>query len=130
MKLELENSKNVFLSETEKISKNDLIKIKNQFKLKDESNEERYKKILDSLGVLVEGQKVTQTDLQLGLIGLAKQNSELLDLNQRLNQQIKIVRSDLIAMMKKREEKVNRRKKSAKRKRLPKRKPSKSDIYN
>ena len=56
MKLELENSKNVFFSETEKISKNDLITIKNQFKLKDESNEERYKKILDSLGVLVEGQ--------------------------------------------------------------------------
>lgn len=63
MKLELENSKNVFLSGIKKLSKNDLIKIKNQFNLKNESNEERYKKILDSLGVLVEGQKITEIDL-------------------------------------------------------------------
>ena len=130
MKLELENSKNVFLSETEKISKNDLIKIKNQFKLKDESNEERYKKILDSLGVLVEGQKVTQTDLQLGLIGLAKQNSELLDLNRELNQQLEIVVSEFNVIKKEREEKVERREKWAKRKRLPKRDPINSETYD
>jgi integrase len=130
MKLELENSKNVFLSETEKISKNGLIKIKNQFKLKDESNEERYKKILDSLGVLVEGQKVTQTDLQLGLIGLAKQNSELLNLNRELNQQLEIVVSEFNVIKKEREEKVERREKWAKRKRLPKRDPINSEIYD
>jgi len=130
MKLELENSKNVFFSETEKISKNDLITIKNQFKLKDESNEERYKKILDSLGVLVEGQKVTQTDLQLGLIGLAKQNSELLDLNRELNQQLEIVVSEFNVIKKEREEKVERREKWAKRKRLPKRDPINSETYN
>ena len=63
MKLELENSKNVFLSGIKKLSKNALIKIKNQFNLKNESNEERYKKILDSLGVLVEDQKITEIDL-------------------------------------------------------------------
>ena len=40
MKLELDNSENVFVSELEKISKNDLSKIKKQFK--DESNEEKY----------------------------------------------------------------------------------------
>ena len=130
MKLELENSKNVVFSETEKISKNDLIKIKNQFKLKDESNEERYKKILDSLGILVEGQKVTQTDLQLGLIGLAKQNSELLDLNQELNQQLEIVVSEFNEIKKEREKKFERREKWAKRKRLPKRDPINSETYN
>ena len=53
MKLELENSKNVSLSEIKKLSKNDLIKIKNQFNLKNESNKEIYKKILDSFGILV-----------------------------------------------------------------------------
>jgi hypothetical protein len=37
MKLELDNSENVFVSELEKLSKNDLSKIKKQFK--DESNE-------------------------------------------------------------------------------------------
>jgi len=63
----------------EKLSKNDLSKIKKQFR--DDSNEEKYKKILSSLELLLEGQKVTQKDLQLGFIGLAKQNSELLDLN-------------------------------------------------
>jgi len=130
MRLELENSKNVVFSETEKISKNDLIKIKNQFKLKDESNEERYKKILDSLGILVEGQKVTQTDLQLGLIGLAKQNSELLDLNQELNQQLEIVVSEFNVIKKEREKKFERREKWAKRKRLPKRDPINSETYN
>jgi integrase len=130
MRLELENSKNVVFSETEKISKNDLIKIKNQFKLKDESNEERYKKILDSLGILVEGQKVTQTDLQLGLIGLAKQNSELLDLNQELNQQLEIVVSEFNEIKKEREKKFERREKWAKRKRLPKRDPINSETYN
>ena len=68
-----------------RLSNNDLSKIKKHFK--DESNEEKYKQILDSLELLVEGQKVTQKDLQLGFIGLAKQNSELLDLNKELNQQ-------------------------------------------
>jgi len=84
MKLELENSDNLFMSEMEKLSKNDFSKIKEQFR--DESNEDKYKKILVSLEFLVEGQKVTQKDLQLGFIGLAKQNSELLDFNKELNQ--------------------------------------------
>ena len=44
-----EVGQDVYVLRDKKISKNDLIKIKNQFKLKDESNEERYKKILDCL---------------------------------------------------------------------------------
>jgi hypothetical protein len=81
--MKLEN--NVFMSELVYLSKNDLSKIKKQFRY--DSNEEKYKKILE---LLVEGQKVTQKDLQLGFIGLAKQNSELLDLNKELHQQLEM----------------------------------------
>jgi len=88
----------------EKLSKNDLSKIKKQFK--DESNEEKYKKILDNLELLVQGQKVTQKDLQLDFIGLAKHNSELLDLNKELNQQLEMVVSELNVIKKEREKKA------------------------
>ena len=128
MKLELDNSENVFVSELEKLSKNDLSKIKKQFK--DESNEEKYKQILGSLELLIEGQKVTQKDLQLGFIGLAKQNSELLDLNKELNQQLEMVVSELNVIKKEREEKAARQEKWSKRKRLPKRDPINSEMYN
>jgi integrase len=70
--MKLEN--NVFMSELVYLSKNDLSKIKKQFRY--DSNEEKYKKILE---LLVEGQKVTQKDLQLGFIGLAKQKSAIRD---------------------------------------------------
>jgi len=128
MKLELDNSEKVFESELEKLSKNDFSKIKKQFK--DESNEEKYKQILGSLELLVEGQKVTQKDLQLGFIGLAKQNSELLDLNKELNQQLERVVSELNVIKKEREDKAARRERWSKRKRLPKREPINSEIYN
>ena len=124
--MKLEN--NVFMSELVDLSKNDLSKIKKQFRY--DSNEEKYKKILESLELLVEGQKVTQKDLQLGFIGLAKQNSELLDLNRELYQQLEIVVSELNAIKKDREEKAARREKWSKRKRLPKRDPINSEIYN
>jgi integrase len=128
MKLELDNSEKVFESELEKLSKNDFSKIKKQFK--DESNEEKYKQILGSLELLVEGQKVTQKGLQLGFIGLAKQNSELLDLNKELNQQLERVVSELNVIKKEREDKAARRERWSKRKRLPKREPINSEIYN
>ena len=95
MKLELENLENVFMSEIEKLSKNESSKSK---------------KILDSLELLLEGQKITQQDLQLGFIGLAKQNSELLDLNQELNQQLEMVVSELNVIKKEREDKATRKK--------------------
>jgi len=128
MKLELDNSEKVFRSELEKLSKNDFSNIKKQFK--DESNEEKYKQILGSLELLVEGQKVTQKDLKLGFIGLAKQNSELLDLNKELNQQSERVVSELNVIKKEREDKAARRERWSKRKRLPKRDPINSEIYN
>ena len=52
---------------------------------------------------------------RLGFIGLAKQNSELLDLNKELSQQLERV----VVLKKEREEKEAR----ANRKRLPKRQP-------
>jgi integrase len=110
------------------LSKNDLSKIKKQFRY--DSNEKKYKKILENLELLLEGQKVTQKDLQLGFIGLAKQNSELLDLNRELHQQLEIVVSELNVLKKEREEKAARREKWAKRKRLPKHDPINSEIYN
>ena len=128
LKMESINSGNVVVSEMEKLSKNDLSKIKKQFK--DESNKDKYKKILGSLELLVEGQKVTQKDLQLGFIGLAKQNSELLDLNKELNQQLEMVVSELNMIKKEREEKAARKKAWSNRKRLPKRDPISSEMYN
>jgi site-specific recombinase XerD len=119
------SSSNVIVSE---ISVNDLNKIKEEFR--DDSNENNYKKILNNLELLLEGQEVTQKDLQLGFIGLAKQNSELVDLNKELNQQLEIVMSELNVMKKERAEKAARREKWSKRKRLPKRDPINSEIYN
>ena len=101
--MELEN---VFISEIEKLSKDDLSKIKRQFKNKSSKS----KKILDSLELLLEGQRITQQDLQLGFIGLAKQNSELLDLNKELNQQLEMVVSELNVIKKEREDKAARKK--------------------
>lgn len=59
-----------------------------------------------------------------------KQNSELIDLNKELTQQLEIVMSELNVMKKERAEKAARRKKRSKRKRLPKRDPINSEIYN
>jgi hypothetical protein len=55
------------------------VKKSNFNKLK-EWKENEYRKIRFDLQLLLEGQKINQKDLRLGFIGLAKQNSELLDL--------------------------------------------------
>jgi len=125
MELKLK-SEDVLVSELKKLSKNDLSKIKKQFKNK--SNEE--KKILGSLELLLEGQKVAQKDLHSGFIGLARQNSELLDFNKKLNQQLEMVVSELNVIKKEREKKAARREKWGNRKRLPKRDPINSEMYN
>lgn len=114
---------NVIVSE---VSVDDLNKVIEKY----DSSENKYKKILHNLELLLEGQEVTQKDLQLGFIGLAKQNSELIDLNKKLNQQLEIVMSELNVMKKERAEKAARREKWSKRKRLPKRDPINSEIYN
>ena len=108
--------------EKNRLNRDDLNKIKKEFR--DESNKNNYKKIL------LEGQEITQKDLQLGFIGLAKQNSELLDLNKELNQQLEIVIVELDVIKKEREDKAARQKAWSNRKRLPKRDPINSEIYN
>jgi len=62
------------------------------------------------LELLVEGQEIAQKDLQLGFIGLAKQNNELLGLNKELNQQVEVVVSELNIIKKEREDKAARKK--------------------
>ena len=122
------SSSNVIVPEMDKLNRDDLNKIKKEFR--DESNKNNYEKILNNLELLLEGQEVTQKDLQLGFIGLAKQNSELLDLNKELNQQLEMVISELDVIKKEREDKAARQKAWSNRKRLPKRDPINSEIYN
>jgi len=122
-KIKSKNFSNVVVS---KISIDGLNKVIEEY----DSDENKYKKILNNLGLLLEGQKVTQKDLQLGFIGLAKQNNELIDLNKELNQQLEIVMSELNVMKKERAEKAARREKWSKRKRFPKRDPINSETYN
>ena len=105
-------------------------KIQKIEKFNKEENKLTYKKIDYQLYLRVKGQEFDQQEFRLGFIGLAKQNSELLDLNRKLNQQVEILVSELNAIKKEREEKVERREKWAKRKRLPKRDPINSETYN
>ena len=82
IKIKPKSSSNVFVIST--LDSNYLNKIKEE--LKYVSNENNYEKILNNLELLLKGQELTQKDMQLGFIGLAKQNSELLNLNKELNQ--------------------------------------------
>jgi len=93
--------------------------------------------IESKLDILVNGQtnnskelQAIRNDLQRGFIGLALRNEELLKSNDQLKEQLEIVVSELNAIKKEREEKAARREKWANRKRLPKRDPINSEIYN
>ena len=89
-----------------------------------------YEKVEDQLNLVLKGQEVNQQELRLGFIGLARQNSELLDLNKKLNDQLNIVVLELNELKKEREDRAARREKWSKRRRLPKRDPINSEIYN
>ena len=91
--------------------------------------EEEYSKIRCDLELILEGQKINQKDLHLGFIGLAAQNSELLESNKKLNEQLETVVKELGELKKEREEKVFRKEARANRKRLPKRDPVTLGIY-
>ena len=77
----------------------------------EENNNLILKKVESQLDLILEGQEVNQQELRFGFIGLAKQNTELLDLNKELNQQLEIVVSELNTIKKDREEKAARREK-------------------
>lgn len=126
--IKLKNSSNISISKISKLDNTYLNKIKKE--LKHGSNENNSEKILNRLELLLEKQKVTQKDMQLGFIGLAKQNNELIDLNKELNERLEIAIAELNQMKKKREEKAELRKKRSNRKRLAKRCPMNAEIYN
>jgi integrase len=114
-----EISKVLSLSELKKVDFNRLKKWK----------EEEYREIRSDLKLVLEGQKINQKDLRLGFIGLATQNSELLELNEKLSQQLERVEKEFSVLKKEREEKAARKEARANRKRLPKRQPITPKIY-
>jgi len=91
--------------------------------------EEEYSKIRSDLGLILEGQKINQKDLRLGFIGLASQNSELLEFNKKLRHQLERVEKELNVLKKEREEKAARKEARANRKSLPQRQPITPEIY-
>ena len=74
--------------------------------------------------------EIIGNDLRKGFIGLALRNEELLQSNDQLKEQLDDVLKELNTIKKEREEKAARREKWSKRKRLPKRDPVNSEIYN
>ena len=96
---------------------------KNNFKNMKEWKEDEFKKICSDLELILEGQKINQKELGLNFIGLAKQNSELLDFDKELTQQLETVVKKLNVIKKEREEKATIKEACANRKRLPKRQP-------
>lgn len=77
----------------------------------------------------MKGQKINQKDLQLGFIGLVTQNSELLELTNKLHQQLERVEKELNVLKKEREEKVARKEARTNRNRLRKRQPITREFY-
>jgi site-specific recombinase XerD len=103
--------------------------LKIQFIFMKKWKEEEYRKIRSDLELILEGQKINQNDLRLGFIGLATQNSELLELNKKLSQQLEIIEKEFNLLKKEREEKATRKEDRANRKRLPKRQPVTPETY-
>ena len=102
-------------------------------KIKKENNQ----LLLSKLDLLVKGQEMNSNklesignDLRKGFIGLALRNEDLLKSNDQLKHQLDEVLKALNRINKEREEKAARREKWSKRKRLPKRDPVNSEIYN
>lgn len=90
---------------------------------------EDYKEIRSDLALILEGQKINQKDLRLCFIKLATQNNELLESNNKLNEQLATVLAELNELKKERQQKLSRKKARANRKRLPKRDAVTPEIY-
>ena len=90
---------------------------------------EDYKEIRSDLALILEGQKINQKDLRLCFIKLASQNNELLESNNKLNEQLDTVLAELNELKKERQQKLSRKKARANRKRLPKRDAVTPEIY-
>ena len=95
-----------------------------------------YKPLRNELSKILENQRISKKKqdqiletAQKGFIGLALRNEELLKSNNQLKHQLDDVLKELNAIKQEREEKVARREKWEKRKRLPKRDPMTAEIY-
>ena len=128
VKVKENDSTNVSESVLSTLDSHSLNEIKEE--LKTVSNENNYERILNNLELILKGQEVTQKDMQLGFIGLAKQNNELLKLNKELTRQLEVVTSEWNLLKEEREKKSALKEKRSNRKRLPKRSPMTSTIYN
>lgn len=71
---------------------NNILETSNQIinQYENESN-----KIQSDLKLILEGQKVAKRYIQLGFIGLAKRNDELIKLNEKLNKKLDAALEDL-----------------------------------
>ena len=110
---------------------------KNQIQKINKENNQLILEVESKLDLLVKGQEnnsnkleVILNDLRKGFLGLALRNEELLQSNDQLKEQLDDVLKELNRIKKEREEKAARREKWSKRKRLPKRDPINSEIYN
>ena len=91
--------------------------------------EKEYQELRSSIELVLKSQRINRKDIQLGFIGLATQNHELLELNKKLNKQLEKVDKELSMLKKEREERVAKKKARATRKRLPKRQPITREVY-
>jgi integrase len=106
-----------------------MTKIQKLNKFEKENKQLTYKKIESQLDLLVKGQEINREELQLGFIGLFQKNQELVELNEKSNQQLEIVVAELNQIKRERTEKEIRKQARANRKRLPKRDPMTAEIY-
>ena len=94
-----ESRKVISLFELKEVRKSDFNKLKKE-------KEEEYNKIRSDLRLVLEDQKINQKYLRLGFIVLATQNSELLELNKKLSQQLERVEKEFNVLKKEREDKA------------------------
>ena len=109
---------------------NKIEKINNSLVLQNyESFKNELSKILENQNVNKKKQDEILETTQKGFIGIALQNTELLELNKKLTEQLEIVVEELSQIKQEREEKAARKEARANRKRLPKRDPMMAEIY-
>ena len=106
-----------------------MTKIQKLNKFEKENKQLTYKKIESQLDLLVKGQEINREELQLGFIGLFQKNQELVELSEKLNQQLEIVVAESNQIKREHTEKEIHKQARANRKRLPKRDPMTAEIY-
>ena len=109
---------------------NKIEKINNSLVSQDyESLKNELFKMLENQNINKKNQAKILKTTQKGFIGIALQNTELLELNKKLTEQLEIVVEELNQIKQEREEKTARKEAWANRKRLSKRDPMTGEIY-